>query len=139
MTDRTGRIVAGLLIAAPSLLAGCVERTVAISSDPPGAVVWLNDREIGRTPVEVEFIHYGTYDVRLELEGHEPVVTAAEASPPWWDTPGPDFFAELAPGEHPVRIEWNFRLEPADTDAAALRARAETFRQEARAGGEPES
>ncbi|MFB3120043.1 MAG: PEGA domain-containing protein [Stenotrophomonas maltophilia] len=40
-----------------------------ITSEPPGALVWLNDREIGRTPVDVDFEFYGRYDVRLHLPG----------------------------------------------------------------------
>ncbi len=40
--------------------AGCVQRTITITSDPPGALVWLNDREIGRTPLDVNFVYYGT-------------------------------------------------------------------------------
>ncbi len=49
--------------------AGCVERTITITSDPPYALVWLNDEEIGRTPVTVPFTFYGKYDVRLIHEG----------------------------------------------------------------------
>lgn len=53
-------------------LAGCVERTISITSDPSGALVFLNDEEIGRTPCEASFLHYGTYDVRIVKDGYEP-------------------------------------------------------------------
>ncbi len=48
---------------------GCVQRTITITSDPPHAIVWLNDEEIGRTPVTVPFTFYGKYDVRIVHEG----------------------------------------------------------------------
>ncbi len=46
------------------LAGGCVERTVTITSEPDNALVYLNDEEIGRTPVTVSFTFYGVYDVR---------------------------------------------------------------------------
>ena len=42
-------------------LTGCVRRTISISSEPAGALCWLNGREIGRTPLSVDFIYYGDY------------------------------------------------------------------------------
>jgi hypothetical protein len=113
---------------------GCVRRTLMITSDPPGALVWLNDREVGRTPLEVDFLHYGTYDVRLELEGREPLLTSGRASPPWWDLVPLDLVAELVPGEPRSRIVWHYVLDPVDTDVDALAARAREMR--ARALGE---
>ena len=59
---------------------GRQERVIEITSEPAGAVVWLNDRELGRTPVQTEFLFFGVYDVRLALEGYEPVVTSREAA-----------------------------------------------------------
>ena len=53
-----------------SMAGGCLERTVTITSDPEGALVTLNDQQIGRTPVETGFRYFGVYDVRLELEGY---------------------------------------------------------------------
>ncbi len=60
---------ASLLLLALCLLTGCVERLITVKSTPAGALVYLNDEEVGRTPVTVPFKFYGTYDVRLEHEG----------------------------------------------------------------------
>lgn len=57
-----------LPLAALFVLAGCIERTITVTSKPAGALVYLNDEEIGRTPVTVPFTFYGVYDVRLEHE-----------------------------------------------------------------------
>jgi len=106
--------------------AGCVRRVVQITSDPDGAVVWMNDREVGSTPCEVEILHYGKYDVRVEKPGWEPVMTGRSASAPVWDLPGPDFFAELVPAEIESRNVWHFQLvvESDDADEVLLRAEA---------------
>ncbi|MEM8783744.1 MAG: PEGA domain-containing protein [Planctomycetota bacterium] len=99
-------------------LAGCTQRTVTVTSEPKGALVWLNDREIGRTPVTVPFTFYGTYDVRLEAEGREPLWTTAEAKPPWWEHAPIDLMGEALGGE--VALEWHFVLPNAKpTDDAA--------------------
>ena len=112
----------------PAGLAGCVQRTITITSDPPGAMVWLNDREIGRTPVDVEFDYYGTYDVRLEREGYEPLMTSGEAAAPLWEAPGLDLAAELLPFRLHSRVEWHYVLGPRDDDPEALMERARELR-----------
>ena len=129
------------LLGALALLAagGCVRRTITITSEPPGALVWLNDREIGRTPVEVDFDFYGTYDVRLVKPGYEPLLTSGKANNPWWDTVVLDLVAELVPADLHARLDWHYVLQPRDDDPEALRVRAAALRSElteAEAGGE---
>lgn len=109
-TGRTLAVLAPALGLCALTLTGCVERRIRVTSEPAGAIVWLNDVEIGRTPTETNFKFYGIYDVRLELEGHEPLITTADASTPWWDFPGPDLIAEAIPGSKRI-IDWHFVLE----------------------------
>ncbi|MHC5113113.1 MAG: PEGA domain-containing protein [Planctomycetota bacterium] len=115
-----------LIVLVPMLLLalapGCVQRTIRITSEPSGALVWLNDREIGRTPVDVEFVHYGTYDVRLVKDGYEALLTKGEAPPPWWDNVGPDFVAEILPLEFESHFDWHYELEPVEPDVETGRA-----------------
>lgn len=121
-------LVVPAVAAALLCLAGCVDRTVAIRSDPPGARVWLNDREVGRTPCEVGFTFYGRYDVRLEKEGCRPLWTSARTPMPWWEYPPFD----LCPGRRHVRVGWDFDLEPAPAgpaDDAALLRRAQDMQR----------
>ena len=66
---------AAMLAMTLALLAGCVERTIKITSQPSGALVYLNDEEVGRTPTEVRFTFYGDYSVILRKEGHETLNT----------------------------------------------------------------
>ncbi len=102
-----------LLILAPMLSLGCVERRLLISSEPSGALVFLNDQEVGRTPLEVPFTWYGVYDVRLERDGYTTLQTTREAQRPWWETPGPDLFAEAVPDKR-VEIAWHLEMRPAE-------------------------
>jgi hypothetical protein len=124
---KTVRTRAGILgsLACLAALPGCLERTISITSDPPGALVYLNDVEIGRTPVETDFAFYGTYDVRLKLEGYEAIATSREASAPIYEYPGPDLIAEAIPAKIRTRIEWHFDMQPLaylqpDADKSAL-------------------
>lgn len=118
-------LVAGLLF-----MAGCVRRTIMITSEPPGALVWLNDREIGRTPVDVDFEFYGRYDVRLHLPGSEPLMTSGNALPPVWEAIGLDLIAEMVPITLHRRIKWHYVLRPMDDDPEALIGRAQRLRSE---------
>jgi hypothetical protein len=117
---------AGLCLA----LAGCVKRTMRITSDPSGALVWVNDREVGRTPVDVGFVYYGTYDVRLIKERFEPLLTFGEAKPPLWDNVPLDLAAELLPFELHSNVHWHYVLEPRDDSREALIERGEDLRSE---------
>ena len=114
-----------------SLLPGCVKRTISISSNPSGALVWVNDREVGRTPVEFEFLYYGEYDLRLEREGYEPIMTTQWAKSPVWDLPIVDLFAEVVAPDREAKVFWNFELEPRDDNSALLLYRANRFRRQA--------
>ena len=116
------------LLLLPLLCTGCVRRTISIVSNPPGALVWLNDREVGRTPIEVEFLYYGTYDVRIVKDGYEPLITFGRADAPLWDMVGIDLAAELLPLELHSRIEWIYQLEPAMFDEPGLIQRARDLR-----------
>lgn len=94
-------------------LGGCLERKLMIMSDPPGATVWVNDVEVGRTPVQADFKYYGKYDVRLRKEGFENVATSAAADAPWYEFVGPDLIAEAAPAKIETAVKWTFTLQPA--------------------------
>ena len=108
---RSTALIAIALICLLSL--GCVERRLMITSEPAGALVYLNDQEVGRTPLEVPFTWYGTYDVRLEREGFKTLETEQLAERPWWESPGPDLFAEAMPDKR-VEIAWHLEMQPAE-------------------------
>jgi hypothetical protein len=134
MRARAFAIIATACALAASLC-GCVERRIWIESSPPGALVWLNGRELGRAPVNVEFLHEGTYDVRLELEGHEPLVCGATTDGPIWDQAPLDLFAEVLPVDARNETRWIFKLAPRDDSEPALLERAGALRSRLAGGG----
>jgi hypothetical protein len=92
---------------------GCVERRLTINTEPQGALVALNDEEIGESPVTVNFNWYGDYCVRLSKDGFQTLNTHRELRGPWYDHLPFDFFAQIV---NPNRIvdsyEWTFELSP---------------------------
>ncbi len=115
------------LVFAASAAAGCVERTLVIESDPPGAAVRLNGAAVGETPVRVPFRHYGVYDVEVRKEGFEPVREGAAVLAPWWARFPLGVFTELLwPGKiQDVRFLTYTLKPPAMPDRAKLLERAE--------------
>jgi hypothetical protein len=117
-----------LSVACVAALGGCVERRLMITSEPTGARVWVNEREIGQTPCEVDFTWFGVYDVRLRKDGFEPLVTTAEAKAPLHEQPGLDVIAMAIPGKDVTHIAWHFVMEPSAGQADGLVDRARELR-----------
>ena len=132
-------VVAALMVGA-ALCTGCtgrVARTITIETIPPGAVVWLNDNEVGRTPVTAPFTWYGVYNIRMELDGYEPLVINERVAAPWYQWMPVDLaFETVVPGTRYDRHRFGpYELSPAkaaDSDELLLRARQ--YRQEAQQG-----
>ena len=72
------------LAVAIAATAGCARRQVTVTSNPSGALVYLNDREVGRTPFTTDLVWYGTYDVVLRKEGYETLHKRTRVNAPWW-------------------------------------------------------
>jgi hypothetical protein len=101
------------LLSASLTLTGCVERKLTINTEPAGALVSLNDEEIGISPVTVEFNWYGDYKVRISKQGYETLNTHRELKAPPHDAIGLDFIAEILwPGRIVDEYEWSFSLAP---------------------------
>jgi hypothetical protein len=113
MRRRLGLAWCGVLAGVLGVLGGCLDRRLVITSEPPGAVVTVNDVEVGRTPVEARFSYYGTYEVLLELEGYEPKRERALARAPLHEYPPLDLIATAAPVRIERVVKWHFVLEPA--------------------------
>lgn len=124
-------IVFGVVIAGGVF--GCVRRTLRITTEPPQALVYLNDQEVGRSTVTTDFLWYGDYDVVIRKEGYQTLHTHWNVRAPWYQTIPIDFFFEVFwPGQlHDVH-ERHFVLLPAEpTDPQALIERALVAREQA--------
>ena len=84
------------LLAATVCLAqtGCVRRRMTIRSNPPGALAFVDDQEIGLTPVSTDFTYYGPRKFQLFKDGFETVTAKQRIPTPWYELPPLDFFAE---------------------------------------------
>ncbi len=105
------------------LPAGCVQRSLEITSEPPGALVYLNFEEVGRTPLRTDFTFYGNYDVEVRKEGYETIAGGRKVNAPWWQYPPIDLFAEFAPWKPMDLRQLHFELEPTspgDVDPQAI-------------------
>lgn len=118
-------------------LAGCVRRRMTIRTNPPGAVVYVDDYEIGATPVSTNFVHYGTRRIRLTKDGYETLTVEQPIPAPWYQIPPMDFFAEtIIPVEIRDHRTLNYQLSPQRVvPPDQLRARAEDLRARAQAAG----
>ncbi|MCH8251717.1 MAG: PEGA domain-containing protein [Planctomycetes bacterium] len=126
-------LVVAVVIGA-SLSGGCVRRTMIITTDPPQALVYLNDEEIGRSEVSTDFLWYGDYDVIVRKEGYKTLKTHWKIDPPWYQVIPFDFFAEvLWPGHLHDTHTRQFKLDPEvqptseELIARALAARERAF------------
>jgi len=110
-------------------LAGCVRREMTITSEPSGALVYLNGEEAGRTPMTRDFTWYGTYDVVIRKEGSETLRARQKTIAPWWQWPPFDLVAELFLLDD--KRTYQYTLQPAaDTaiDVDAILARSDALR-----------
>jgi len=125
-------IWAGMLLVIAVLLAqsGCVTRRMTIRSNPPGALVYVDDYEIGATPVSTDFTYYGTRKIRLVKDGYETLTVMQPMPAPWYQYPPADFIAEnFVPGEIRDQRILDYQLKPqmvVPTDQ--LLSRAESLR-----------
>ena len=120
------------------LAAGCgVERTLRVQSDPPGALVYLNGDEAGRTPMRKTFLWYGTYDVQLRKEGYVTKSEKTRVWAPWWQVPPIDFFVALLPLPLQDNHVRRYRLYPEtdqQTDPQMVIQRGERMRYRLQTG-----
>ena len=79
--------------------------------------------------MEFEFLYYGEYDLRLEKEGHEPIMTTRWAKTPVWELPVVDLFAEVVAPDRESNVCWEFKLQPRNDNADLLLYRAKRFRR----------
>lgn len=122
------RMITFFALALALAMTGCVRRTIEISTTPEGALVWVNGREVGRTPVSVDFTHYGTYDLMIKKKGWEPIIDAKETPVPILDSTGLDLVVEILPVDVHHVVKWHIDMERRDGSRRALLKRANELR-----------
>lgn len=84
-------VLIGLLLLPAS---GCVRRRLNVRSNPPGALVYVDNQQIGTTPCSVDFTYYGTREIRLIKPGYETLTVNQPIPMPWYQIPPLDFVSE---------------------------------------------
>lgn len=134
--SRRRRCFAVLAIGVLTLNSGCVRRRMTVRTNPPGAVVSVDNQLIGTAPAASSFVYYGTREIRVAKDGYRTETLKTRINPPWYQYPGLDFITEtLWPweirDERIIDVELVPQvLEPSDQ----VLGRADQLRSQSRAG-----
>jgi hypothetical protein len=75
--------------------------------------VYVDNVEIGTTPVSHSFLYYGKRQIRLVKPGYETLTVLQSMQTPWYQYPPLDFFSEnLVPWEIRDEPSFSFPLTP---------------------------
>ncbi|MBI2093919.1 MAG: PEGA domain-containing protein [Candidatus Omnitrophica bacterium] len=93
-------------------MTGCVYRSLTIRTEPPGAMVYVNDQLKGESPVKYDFLWYGWHRVMVRKEGFERVEDRKLLRSPAYLWIPLDLIMELVP--FPIRDNrsWSYTLTP---------------------------
>ena len=130
------RSVCYLLVFQIIFSAGCVSRRMTFVSNPPGAMVVLDGKEIGYSPASTDFIWYGTRRVTMIKDGFETRTEFVTVTTPFYQWPIIDFFTDnFSPHRITDRRAFEFDLKPKQiVPEEELRDRASKLRSEAQLG-----
>ncbi len=99
---------------------------MTITSSPSGALVYMNDVEVGRTPITRDFTNYGTYEVAIRKDGYNTLNTSSVVIAPWWNWVPFDLVAATLPLTDRQRLHYDLTpagREPMDNQKMVERAR----------------
>ena len=120
-----------LFLAELVFFSGCVRRRLTVRTNPPGAVAYLDNVELGKTPISRNFDYYGIRELKLIKEGYEPYTEMIHLRAPWYQWVGLDFFSEiLMPGTitdervYPITLKPQQVVSPYDLIAEGERMKA---------------
>lgn len=136
---RAKRAAVALIAVLAVSQAGCVERRYTIRSDPPGALVVVNNEEIGRAPVSKSFVFYGARDITLMMDGYQTKKLVQPIDAPWYD----NLLTEAVTENFlPVTIrderEYTYKLDPVtQTPRDELLGRADSLRIDGQSAPKP--
>ncbi|MEM8943706.1 MAG: PEGA domain-containing protein [Planctomycetota bacterium] len=98
MLRRSSEFTTRLLVVTAALVCllqtGCVRRRLMVRSNPPGAMVYVDNQPIGTTPCATDFTYYGTREIRLVKAGYETLTVNQPLPAPWYQIPPLDFVSE---------------------------------------------
>ncbi|MEW4489695.1 PEGA domain-containing protein [Thalassoglobus sp. JC818] len=131
--------ILGLFLLASFWSSGCVSRRMTIRSNPPGALVEVDGKRIGLTPVSMDFDYYGTHEISLSAPGYETMRVHQPVEAPLGQRIPIDFFTNhFLFGHVTDRHDFTYNLarrrEPIDEELNLI-DRGRNFRSQAQIGG----
>ena len=99
---------------------GCISRSLTIKTEPPGALVYVNDDLKGTSPVTYDFMWYGWHRVTLRKEGYERLEDRRLLRAPIHFWIPFDLAMELLPFPIRDRRTWQYPLTPAAVPPAPV-------------------
>jgi hypothetical protein len=97
-----------ILVTAVFAFSGCVTRSITVKTNPSNALVYIDDKLIGESPVSMPFTFYGTRKVMIERKDedgvltHERTIAFEKIKAPVYEIFPLDFFSELV---------WPFKIK----------------------------
>ena len=105
--------VAGVSLALLLVATGCVRRSLTIRTNPPGALVYVNDQLKGPSPVTYDFEWYGWHRVMVRKDGYERLEDRKMLRSPVHLWVPFDLAMELLPFTIHDDRTWDYTLSPA--------------------------
>ena len=133
---------AGMLLglaASCVLCSGCVYSQFTVTTTPPGAIVQVNGKTVGPTPVDVPFLYHGTYELTVFREGFQTMKIKQPVPAPWYEWGPLEFVSEhLIPWTILDKRQFHFDLLPLQVPSPeVIQARAQVLREEGKGIGAP--
>jgi hypothetical protein len=102
-----------LLALLPLVSLGCVSRRLTIRTEPPGAIVEVNGRRLGLSPVSMDFTYYGVNDIQVSMPGYETMRVEQPVRAPWYQVFPLDLVSDnFLPFRLTNRHDFTYRLVP---------------------------
>ena len=83
-------------------LAGCVDRRFVVTTNQPGAQIFIDGKPLGPSPVDSSWQYAGNYEFTALAPGYEPLHQTVRFAPKFYMFPPFDLIAETL---YPGRIE----------------------------------
>ena len=118
---------------------GCVERRFVVNSEPPGALVLMNNKPIGYAPGDNHFVYYGNYHFTLIKPCYATLQVDQKVPPPWYEIPPLDLISEILWPWHIEDVRtFSYQLQPvASTSPDDVLNRGQSLRSRGQAIGAP--
>lgn len=94
-------------------LTGCVSRRMTIRTNPSGALVEVDGKRLGTSPVSTDFTYYGTHEFTISAPGYETLTVQQKVRTPLYQYFPIDFFTNhFMPGRVTDRHDFSYTLQP---------------------------